>query len=51
MLYLDDFITQIQSDEVAAIFASWYREEENNLWEECFENEQEIRQEECDDRE
>ena len=32
----DDFDTQIQSDEVAAIFASWYREMDNELWEECF---------------
>ena len=32
----DDFITQIQSDEIAAVFASWYREMENELWEENF---------------
>ena len=35
-MYLDDFITQIQSDEIASVFASWYREMENELWEECF---------------
>lgn len=43
-MYLDDFTTQIQSDEIAATFASWYREEENDLWEEDFGNEQEVRQ-------
>jgi hypothetical protein len=32
----DDFITQIQSDEIASAFASWYREMENELWEENF---------------
>lgn len=35
-MYLSDFITEIQSDEIAAVFASWYRENENELWEECF---------------
>ena len=38
----DDFITQIQSDEVAGAFAFWYREMENELWEECFNEETEI---------
>ena len=32
----DDFIIQIQSDEIASVFASWYREMENELWEENF---------------
>ena len=39
---LNDFITQIQSDEVAGAFSSWYREMENELWEECFNEETEI---------
>ena len=32
----DDFITQIQSDEIATAFTSWYREMENELLEENF---------------
>lgn len=39
-MYLSDFITEIQSDEIAAVFASWYRENENELWEECFSEEE-----------
>lgn len=30
----DDFVLEVQSDEVAAAFAAWFREEENELWEE-----------------
>ena len=32
----DDFITQIQSDEIASVFTSWYEEMENELWKENF---------------
>ena len=39
-MFLDDFTTQIQSDEIASAFASWYREMENELWKEL-DNEQE----------
>ena len=36
----DDFTIQIQSDETATAFASWYREMENELWEENFDGEE-----------
>lgn len=34
----EDFILEIQSDEIVAVFASWFHEEENELWEEEFDN-------------
>ena len=34
----EDFILEIQSDEIAAAFAFWFCEEENELWEEEFDN-------------
>jgi hypothetical protein len=39
-IMFDDFDIQIQSDEVASAFASWYREMENELWRECFDGEE-----------
>ena len=34
----EDFILEIQSDEVAAVFVSWFCEEENELWKEEFDD-------------